>query len=281
MLAGNTGETEEKREASKERLLKYHDRHTGGIPGLLPLVVDLPVRFTDAIDRKAKEQGVFKHTRGVLRGWDLPEEEDIRVRGLAEWEIVLQRRPTKLHIEVPTGTKLMPKIGGRSMYTLTTQARPWSLGDAGTMKLKRYGFPIVPDFGGTAHAYCGSTLPAAIGDCLSWTSKPQRDSMLRAYIIKSRVKRAEDMLIVQAYSPHLFRQGMLPGPQLLLDVLTKKTKTTEEVKKAWKVIEKKADGGERSADRPADHADLAVPHLHGRQQWRGGLEADLFLRSPS
>ena len=220
VLAGSTGESEEKREASKERLLKYHDRHTGGIPGLLPLVVNLPIRFTEAIDRVAKEQGVFKHTRGVLRGWEIPEEEADRVQQLTEWEIVLQRRPTKLYIEVPTGTKLMPKVGDRNIYTLTTQARPWSLGNAGALQLKRYGFPIVPDFGGTAHAYCGSTLPAAIGDCLSWTTKPQRDAMLRAYIIKSRVKEAQDMLIVQPYSPHLFRQCMLPGPQLLLDVLT-------------------------------------------------------------
>ena len=209
---------------AKERLLGYHDRQTGGIPGLLPLVPNLPVRFTDALGRGAKEQGVFKHTRGILRGWELPDEENERVKLLMDWEIVLHRRPAKLFIEVPTGTKLMPEIDGQRIYTLCTQARPWSMGAGGAMKLKRYGFPIVPDFGGTAHAYCGSTLPAAIGDCLSWTTKPQRDAMLRAYIIMSRVKEAENMLIVQPYSPHLFRQGMLPGPRLLLDVLTKKLK---------------------------------------------------------
>jgi len=224
VLAGNTGESEEKREEAKERLLKYHDRDTGGIPGLLPLVANLPVRFTDAVGREAKEQGVFKHTRGILRGWELPEDEDERVKLLKEWEIILQRRPAKLFIEVPSGTKLMPEIDGHRIYTLSTQARPWSMGNGGAMKLKRYGFPIVPDFGGTAHAYCGSTLPAAIGDCLSWTTKPQRDAMLRAYIIMSRVEKAENMLIVQPYSPHLFRQGMLPGPRLLLDVLTNKLK---------------------------------------------------------
>ena len=48
------------------------------------------------------------------------------------------------------------------------------------------------------------------------------------------------MLIVQPYSPHLFRQGMLPGPQLLLDVLTHKLKTTAEIKAAWKEVDKKA-----------------------------------------
>ena len=55
----------------KERWLEFHDRYTNGIPGLLPLVVDLPIRFTEAIDKKSREQGVFKHTRGVLRTWEL------------------------------------------------------------------------------------------------------------------------------------------------------------------------------------------------------------------
>ena len=46
--------------------------------------------------------------------------------------------------------------------------------------------------------------------------------MLKAYIIRSRVKTNTNMLIVQPYSPHLFRQGLLPGPGLLYDVLTGK-----------------------------------------------------------
>ena len=208
--------------------MEYHDRFTGGIPGLLPLALNLPVRFTEHINSAAKEMGIFKHTRGILREWEITEEESKRIESLTDWEIVLRQRPTKLYIEVPTGTRLMPTIGGRKIYTLTCQVKPWSLDKAGAIKLKRFGFPIVPDFGGTAHAYCGSTLDAAIGDCLSWDERPRREGMLRAYIIKSRVRGAENMLIAQAYSPHLFRQGMLPGPQLLLDVLLKR-KTTKEV----------------------------------------------------
>ena len=121
----------------------------------------------------------------------------------------------------------MAKVNGRKFYTLLCQVKPCSLDRAGTIKLKRFGFPIVPDFGGTAHAYCGSTLPAAIGDCLSWDERPRREDMLRSYIIKSRVRQAENILIVQPYSPHLFRQGMLPGPQLLLEALLKRKTTTE------------------------------------------------------
>ena len=45
------------------------------------------------------------------------------------------------------------------------------------------------------------------------------------------------MLIVQPYSPHLFRQGLLPGPGLLYDVLTGKV-STKEAMGAWKKLEK-------------------------------------------
>ena len=82
----------------------------------------------------------------------------------------------------------------------------------------RYGFTIVPDFGGTAHSYCGSTLDACIGDLLSWIKKPTHSDMLRAYVINSRITDASKLALVQPYSPALFSQGTLPGPDLLLKV---------------------------------------------------------------
>ena len=87
------------------------------------------------------------------------------------------------------------------------------------------------------HAYCGSTLTACIGDLLPWFRKPSLQDMLKAYIIRSRVKTNTNMLIVQPYSPHLFRQGLLPGPGLLYDVLTGKVSTKEAIA-AWKKLEK-------------------------------------------
>ena len=135
----------------------------------------------------------------------------------------------------------MPTVDGRKIYTLTVQVKPWSLDKAGAVKIQRFGFPIIPDFGGTAHAYCGSTLPAALGDLLPWWHKPRLEDMLKGYIIKSRVKETQDILIAQPYSPHLFRQGVLPGPQLLLDTLmagkADAKKTLETAKKAWKEYE--------------------------------------------
>ena len=115
----------------------------------------------------------------------------------------------------------------------------WSLDAAGSVKAMRYGFNLVPDFGGTAHAYCGSTLDACIGGLLPWHQMPRREDALKAYIIKSRVRKAERLILAQPYSPHLFRQGVLAGPDLLLRVLTKSI-TWEEAAKLWKSEERKA-----------------------------------------
>ena len=79
-------------------------------------------------------------------------------------------------------------MNGMRIYTLITQAKPWSIDATGNVKVIRYGFPIVPDVGGTAHAYYGSSLDACLGDCLSWFHWPRLEDQLRAYIIKSRVK---------------------------------------------------------------------------------------------
>ena len=237
-VSDNSGSKETK-EARKERWLEFHDRFTSGIPGLLPLVLNLPVRFTDSLRRPEREMGIFKHTRGILRGWEVDETEEQRLKALLHPEVVFNRRPLRLHIEVPTATSKLVKTGGKKLYTLRVQQKQWSLDKGGNVKISRFGFPIVPDFGGTAHAYCGSTLDASLGDLLPWYQKPQMADMLKAYIIKSRIRSAEKLLLVQPYSPHLFRQGVNPGPQLLLDLLVGKT-SEDFTKKAWKNIAKEA-----------------------------------------
>ena len=50
--------------ALRESWLLLHDVHTGGIPGLLPLCADMPVKFTDNVCRDEK---IFKHTVGRLK----------------------------------------------------------------------------------------------------------------------------------------------------------------------------------------------------------------------
>ena len=54
--------------------------------GLFPLVLDMPVRFTDSVNR---EQGVFKHSRGWVRGWTFSAEEQARLEEIQDPEVVL------------------------------------------------------------------------------------------------------------------------------------------------------------------------------------------------
>ena len=78
----------------------------------------------------------------------------------------------------------------------------------------------------------------AKGDLLEWHHTPTMDGMLRGLIIKSRVKRTEDFLLVRPHSPALFRQGAAPGPQMLLQRQQQKIKSEGELKKAWEVQKK-------------------------------------------
>ena len=97
--------------------------------------------------------------------------------------------------------------------------REWTRDKAGYAKVRRLGFAIVPEFGGTIHGYCGETLDATLLDLLEWHRKPTMEDMHKAYVGCSRTRQTDHMLLVQPYSPHLFRQGEMPGPTILMDVL--------------------------------------------------------------
>ena len=87
--------------------------------------------------------GVFKHSRGYIRGWVLPDAEIARLATMDDKEVVLQLRPTKLLIEVETATKLMPVVDGKSIFELTVQAKPWSLDKQGNVKLCDFGWSSI------------------------------------------------------------------------------------------------------------------------------------------
>ena len=70
---------------------------TAGIMGTFPCVRNLPVRFTDTIDRNLK---IFKHSRGVLVGWDLHEVDAERLRGFDGAEAVLTYKPKSLIVKI-------------------------------------------------------------------------------------------------------------------------------------------------------------------------------------
>ena len=200
----------------KEQWLQLHDQQTSGIMGLLPLVKGMPIRFTNSID---KERGVFKHARGVLVGWELQDLDFQTLQSNANEEHVLEFTPKRLFVQMPKtfGEEDTDRAKEDNIYVLKPARRVWHVDKAGTLGVSRFGFEILPDFGGTAHGYCGSTLNAALVDLLNFSKTPTWDDMLRGYIAASRVRSAETLLIVQPYAPMLFRQGVLLGPHLLME----------------------------------------------------------------
>ena len=228
----------------RTKWLTYDDRQTGGIVGLLPLVLDLPVKFTMEPDRGDRLNGVFTNARGWLRGWDLPPQEEERIKNITTAEVVLEMRPTYLYVEMRSGNLGLPLMDGKRIYRVRPQWRTWHVDQAKAVEIRRCGFPIVPDFGGTAHAYCGTSLEAAIGDLLDWWQRPSREAAIRGYIIISRVGRLENLLLAKPYCPALFRLGPSAGPAYLLQVLRGELTRAEAMKK-WQQEEEEAAAAEK------------------------------------
>ena len=241
--------------ASKAKWLEFDDKTTAGIPGMLPLILDLPIRFTMEPDANDRLKGIFTNARGWLRGWELPEQEEERLKNETSAELVLYRRPTYLYIETRSQNEALDLIDGKRIYRLRCHCKPWSA--YGQVPVKRFGFPIVPDFGGTAHAYCGTSLEACIGDLLDWAQKPYKEAAVRGYIIKSRIRRAENLLLANPYSPWLFRLGAPPGPNYLLRAM--RGESRKELMKLWKAEEKQAEEDKAAEMAKTHHTEFKWP----------------------
>ena len=69
--------------------------------GILPLAIDMPMRFTETESRDA---GVFKHTRCVLKEIEVDPEEKDRIEACEDAEIALCQQPKHLCVEIETKT---------------------------------------------------------------------------------------------------------------------------------------------------------------------------------
>ena len=105
-----------KEEIRKERRSESHGRKCAGIPGLLPLVLGLPVRFTEAINAESRKLGILKHARGVIVSWELRKSEEDRVLSSDDPEITLHQMPVKLLFAVDSTSKELPLRNGKRIF---------------------------------------------------------------------------------------------------------------------------------------------------------------------
>ena len=68
------------------------------------------------------------------------------------------------------------------VYPLTPKPRVWSVNELLKVKVRRYGFTLVPDLAGTPHMYQGATLTAAIAHLLTVDHKPRQSDAMAAYV---------------------------------------------------------------------------------------------------
>ena len=71
---------------------RFHARRTGGIPTLLPLCYDLPLKLLfasyGARQKELKEHGVYNQARCRVRGWELHETDAVRVKESSDPELI-------------------------------------------------------------------------------------------------------------------------------------------------------------------------------------------------
>ena len=187
----------EQLDAKRFRWLSFHDQHTAGILGLMPLVKGLPVRLSDSVDRRLN---LFKHRRGKIEGWTLHPDETSVVAG---GQRILEHAPLCIFVRFE-GDEWQIGDLDTGVYPLRPTSRSWFVNVATRVKAKRYGFTLLPDLAGTDHMYQGATLQGAIVDLLECSHKPTGADAMAGYVGSSRVKLKEDILIDKPFSPALF-----------------------------------------------------------------------------
>ena len=91
------------------------------------------------------------------------------------------------------------------VFPLKPSSQTWVVNESSKARVHRKGFPLVPDFASTAFMMQGTTLDAEIADCGNALTTPGLTEMLTTYVILSRIRKADSLLLLQAFSPYLFQ----------------------------------------------------------------------------
>jgi len=236
------GESLQKR---KQTWLKYSDDRTAGIMGLLPLVQGMPMRCTDNIDR---DRQLYKHTRVTLEGLELDPVDVQILDTCTDAEYVLTLPPLALFVRREMQEFESDDAERARVERVELVRRSWSPDTENNVHVNRRGFQVVPNFAGTIHSFVGASLDAALLDCLHFSRTPKLEEQLKGYLGISRVRTAAGLLIVQPYHPMLFRQGCLPGPELLMQFWRGQLAETE-IQAKWEELEKAAKKQEKRLDK--------------------------------
>ena len=197
----------------RQRFLQFHDQRTAGIPGLSPLFIGLKMRVAEKI-RRSKKIIVLKHTSCTVVGWRLHELDQQHV-DQGDGERFLDYLPEFIAVyfdDVDWQVEGFPP----GVLPIFPEKHDWVFNKETDAKAERHGFRLIPDFASTAFMMQGTSLRAALVECGSVDAPGSFASMINAYVILSRVKRANGLALLRAFSPELFNTGVAPGPHCLI-----------------------------------------------------------------
>ena len=190
---------------SKIQWLQRHDQECGGLYGLLPICLSLPVRATEHLDRS---RGILKGCKGKIIGWSTAPDTQI-------WN----KSPEVVYVQFET-TKTWRVEGllHDNVFPVTALRRPWFL-DRGRknprLRITRLQFPLAPGFAIKAHVAQGQTLRDGVIADFNISSVA---SVFTTYVAATRVTGRDKLLIMRPFPASPFQKGNSIGRELLLEV---------------------------------------------------------------
>ena len=204
----------------KLEFLSRHDRESGDLYGILPLMKGMPVAMTDHIDR-SNDKRILRGRVGHVHSWVLDKEE---TSCFENGKRILQTLPRVIFVKFTDkdGNDVDWTLEGMTepgLYPIVPVKRDWYL-DKGRLhpmlRLTRNQLPLMPAFAMTAHAAQGQTFSnGAIVDLRLGGSS----SAMASYVAITRVTKRKDLLIYRPFPRKLFENGQKPGLELLMKVL--------------------------------------------------------------
>lgn len=192
----------------KVQWLQRHDKECGGLYGMLPLCIGMPVRATEHLDRA---RGILKGCKGWVVGWSAE-------KTAATGDVVLWNSlPELLYVRFATKTEwCVNGLTEKNVYPVSACRRVWHLDKDRKypqLRVTRTQFPLAPSFAVTAHVAQGQTvLEGVIADlCVASCA-----AAFTAYVSLTRVRGREDLLIFRPFRLEIFQQGVGLGRDLLL-----------------------------------------------------------------
>ena len=205
----------EKPDLMNEKLewLQRHDQECGGLYGVLPICMGLPVRATDHLDRA---KGILRGCRGVVVGWSHEPMTESSAQGDA---IIWNTLPVAIYVRFDTAaTWVIDGLQQANVYPVSPQRKQWHLDkhrQRPVLRVTRRQYPLAPAFAITAHAAQGQT---AKGQVVADLHIGPHGDPLTAYVAVTRVTGRNKLAILRPFDPKPYQQGTRLGRVLLLRV---------------------------------------------------------------